>query len=51
MDESMFQLFLEFVYCGHLDTSKMNMEELIDMLAVADRYEVCVSLFDHMLIM
>lgn len=44
MDESMFKLFLKFVYSGHLDTSKMSMEEVIDMLAVADRYEVCFDL-------
>ena len=41
MDESMFKLFLKFVYSGHLDTSKMSMEEIIELLAVADRYEVC----------
>lgn len=40
MDESMFKLFLKFVYTGHLDTNKMSMEEVINMLAVADRYEV-----------
>ena len=44
MDESMFKLFLKFIYCGHLDTSKMSMEEVINMLAVADRYEVCFDL-------
>ena len=48
MDESMFKLFLKFVYTGHLDTNKMSMEEVINMLAVADRYEVW---FDHTLIM
>jgi len=41
MDESMFKLFLKFVYSGHLDTDKMSMEEIIELLAVADRYEVC----------
>lgn len=48
MEESTFRLFLKFVYSGHLDMDKMSMEEIIEMLAVADRYEVCSC---HILIM
>ena len=36
----MFKVFLKFVYSGQLDTSKMSVDEIIEMLAVADRYEV-----------
>jgi len=41
MEEASFQLFLTFVYSGILETDKMSMEEIIEMLAIADRYEVC----------
>lgn len=48
MDEAMFKVFLKFVYSGQLDTSKMSVDETIEMLAVADRYEVVyVYIWSH----
>jgi len=41
MEEATFRSFLTFVYSGILETDKMNLEEIIEMLAIADRYEVC----------
>lgn len=35
----MFRLFLHYLYGGSLDTSTMTMEDVIELMAVADRYE------------
>jgi len=37
----MFKLFLSYLYSGHVDTAQLNTEQLSDMMALADRYEVC----------
>lgn len=36
-EESVFRTFLKFLYGGPLDTSAMTVEELVELLAVADR--------------
>lgn len=35
----MFQTFLKYLYSGALDTESMSLEELIEVLAVADQYQ------------
>ena len=35
----MFKTFLRYLYSGSLDTESMSLEEVIDVLAVADQYE------------
>ena len=37
---ALFRQFLEYLYCGQLDTSEMTTEQLADLMALADRYEV-----------
>ncbi len=39
----LFWMFLEYLYCGQLDTNELSTEQLADMMAVADRYEVCIG--------
>ena len=41
-DPNLFRQFLSYLYCGRLDTSAMTVEQLADMMALSDRYEVCV---------
>ena len=36
----LFKLFLGYLYSGQLDASSLSTEQLADMMAVADRYEV-----------
>lgn len=38
-EESMFRQFLHYLYGGTLDTSTMSMDDIIELMAVADRYE------------
>ncbi len=35
----MFRTFLNYLYGGTLDTSSMSVDDIIELLAVADRYE------------
>ncbi|XP_013420010.1 uncharacterized protein LOC106180548 [Lingula anatina] len=37
---SLFRLFLEYLYSGQLETNEMSTEQLADMMAIGDRYEV-----------
>ena len=36
----LFQLFLEYLYSGQLETSEFSTEQLADMMTLCDRYEV-----------
>ena len=49
IEESLFRLFLSFLYGSHLDFGIMSQQEVVELLAVADRYEVCacVRVFVH----
>ena len=38
-DESVFRTFLHYLYGGHLDTGAMSLDDIIELLAVADHYE------------
>ena len=38
-DEVVFQKFLKYLYSGALDTESMSLDEVIEVLAVADQYE------------
>ena len=40
IEESLFRTFLEYLYGKPLGFTDMTIEELIELLAVADRYEV-----------
>ncbi|KAL5019275.1 hypothetical protein ScPMuIL_004997 [Solemya velum] len=40
----LFQLFLEYLYSGQIDTNELSTEQLADVMALADRYEMdCVK--------
>ncbi|XP_041365007.1 uncharacterized protein LOC121380244 [Gigantopelta aegis] len=47
----LFQLFLEYLYSGHLETSELSTEQLADMMTLCDRYETdsVKSLCEHAL--
>lgn len=38
-DESVFRTFLHYLYGGNLDTVAMSLDDIIELLAVADHYE------------
>ena len=38
-DVAVFKTYLKYLYSGALDTESMSLEELIEVLAVADQYE------------
>ncbi len=38
-DESLFRTFLYYLYGGVLDTTTMSLDDIIELLAIADRYE------------
>lgn len=38
-EESVFRTFLNYLYGGTLDTSSMSLDDIVELLAVADRYE------------
>ena len=38
-EEVVFRTFLSYLYGGTLDTSSMSVDDIIELLAVADRYE------------
>ena len=40
IDVSLFRIFLEYLYGKPLDYENYRQEELVELLAVADRYEV-----------
>ena len=42
IDVSLFRIFLEYLYGKPLDYENYRQEELVELLAVADRYEVMV---------
>ena len=33
-------MFLKFIYTGHLETESTSLENLVELIALADRYEV-----------
>ena len=41
----LFKLFLEYLYCGQLETNEMATEQLSDMMTLADRYDVTHYLY------
>ena len=41
VEEGVFRMFLRYLYGGTLDTAGMGDEELVELLAVADRWGVC----------
>ena len=48
IEESLFRSFLHYLYGGHLDLASMSQQEVVELLAVADRYEVRSGLY-HLL--
>ena len=40
--ECTFRLFLSYLYGGPLETDKMSIDDIIELLAVADHYETTV---------
>lgn len=40
IEESLFRLFLDYIYGVHLNLGAMTVQEVVELLAVADRYEV-----------
>lgn len=40
IDVSLFRMFLDYLYGNQMNFHSMNKEELIELLLVADRYEV-----------
>lgn len=45
IDISLFRIFLEYLYGKPLDYENCTQEELLELLAVADRYEVIKILY------
>ena len=39
----LFALFLDYLYSGQLDTADLTTEQLADLMALADRYEVTLN--------
>ena len=39
-DKESFEMFLKFIYTGHLETESTSLENLVELIALADRYEV-----------
>ena len=39
-DKESFQEFLKFIYTGHLETESKSLENLVELMALSDQYEV-----------
>ena len=39
-DKESFEIFLKFIYTGDLETESTSLENLVELIALADRYEV-----------
>ncbi len=39
----MFRVFLHYLYSGQFDSAELSTEQLADMITLADRYEVFLS--------
>ncbi|XP_059480539.1 uncharacterized protein LOC132199661 [Neocloeon triangulifer] len=37
---SLFKIFLEYLYCGRLDAANLSLDQLTDLMLLADRYEL-----------
>ena len=49
IEESLFRLFLEYIYGARLNLRAMPVQEIVELLVVADRYEVqqLITELDH----
>ena len=49
IEESLFRLFLDYIYGAHLNLRAMPVQEIVELLVVADRYEVeqLIMKLDH----
>ena len=44
IEESLFRIFLKYLYGKHIDLSAISQQEVVELLTVADRYEVRVQI-------
>ncbi len=49
LDPDIFRLFVKYLYTGSLPSNEINFDECVELAKLADLYEVCTLLYQHLI--